>query len=519
MRDELTLGIELGSTRIKAVLIDSAARVLAVGGFGWENRLLPGGVWSYRLKDALKGVRTAYAELKADYRRKTGRVITRLDAIGISGMMHGYLPFDAAGRQLAEFRTWRCTVTAEASERLSKAFDFTMPQRWSVTHLYQRMLERGDEVKDVAFLTTLAGYVHFLLTGERVVGVGEASGMFPIDPATADYDARRVKTFERLAARAGYALKLGDILPRPLPAGACGGRLTSAGAKLLDPSGDLEPGAFAAPPEGDVQTGMVATNSVARGTVNVSAGTSAFAIAVLERPLAKRNADIDIAVSPTGVPIAMSHANTCTSDLNAWAALFGGDFDALFHEAAAGEPDCGGVVTVPYLSGETVTQVAEGHPLVVRRPDAHFTRANFLRANLYSAFATLRLALDILFAQGVRIKGVIAHGGLFKTPKVAQQILADALNAPVTCLSTAGEGGAWGMAVLAAFGARGTARRARGETLEAYLGKVVFKGAKGITLKPAKTGVKGFSTYLADFVRALAAERALSVGWTDERQG
>ena len=500
------LGIEFGSTRIKAVLADANGRVLATGGYSWENRLLPGGVWSYRLEDAVTGMQTAYAELKANFRKRTGRALRVIDAFGVSGMMHGYLPFDAKGRQLSPFRTWRCTITEEASKKLSSALDFTMPQRWSATHLYQRVLDHAPEIGRIAFLSTLATWMHFRLTGEKVVGIGEASGMFPIDPATGTYDARRLKKFDGLVAAQGVRLRLADILPRPLRAGEPAGRLSAAGAALLDPSGDLAPGAVAAPPEGDVQTGMVATNSIARGTANISAGTSVFAIIVLRSLPAWRNPDIDIAVSPTGLPLAMSHVNTCTSDINAWAALLGGDYDRLFRESLKGAADCGGVVTVPYLSGEPVAGVEEGRPLVLRLPGADFTLANFMRANVYSAFATLRMSLDLLLAKGVSLKGVVAHGGIFKTPGVAQQYLADALRVPVTCLSTAGEGGAWGMAVLAAF----CAARAAGErrTLERYLSDVVFNRVRGTTLAPTARGKKGFATYMENFKKALAAERA-----------
>lgn len=500
------LGIEFGSTRIKAVLADAKGRVLSAGVHSWENRLLAGGVWSYRLEDAVAGMQAAYAALKADFKRRTGRALRSFDAFGVSGMMHGYLPFDAKGRQLSPFRTWRCTITAEASEKLSKALDFTMPQRWSATHLYQRLLDGAPETGKIAFLSTLATWIHFRLTGEKAAGVGEASGMFPVDPATGTYDLERMRKFDSLASRRGAKRSLADILPRPLVAGEQAGRLSAAGAALLDPSGDLAPGALAAPPEGDVQTGMVATNSIRRGTVNVSAGTSAFAIVSLERPLGRRNPNVDVALSPTGIPLAMSHSNTCTSDINAWAALLGGDYDRLFRESLKGAPDCGGVVTVPYLSGEPVAGVPEGRPLVMRLPGADFSLANFMRANVYSAFATLRMSLDILFSEGVSIKGVIAHGGIFKTPGVAQQYLADALGVPVTCLSTAGEGCAWGMAVLAAF----SAARAAGErrTLERYLAEVVFNRVRGTTLAPTARGKKGFATYMENFKKALAAERA-----------
>ena len=496
------LGIEFGSTRIKAVLCDEKGKVLAQGGYGWENRLLPGGVWSYKLSDAVKGMQSAYAELKKNYR---GR-IAALDAIGISGMMHGYLPFDKNGKQLAEFRTWRCTITAPAATALTKAFGFAIPQRWSIAHLYQRVLDNGREVKDIAFLTTLAGYIHFLLTGEKTMGFGEASGMFPIDAVAKDYDAKMVKKFDALCAKRKYPWKLKAILPKALPAGAVGGYLTAKGAKLLDPSGELAAGAVLAPPEGDVQTGMVATNAVAPGEMNVSAGTSIFGTAILAKPLKKLYTEIDIVNSPSGAQAAMSHANTCTSDINAWVKLFGGDYDKLFKESLKGAPDCAGVVTVPYLSGEPIVHMDEAVPMMVRFPGADFSLANFMRANIYSAFTTMKIGLDLVAGEGMKLTKVTGHGGLFKTPKVAQQYLADALNAPVTCMATAGEGGAWGMAVLAAFAARSEELRVKSEklwTLEDYLAKVIFKGAKSVTLKPNKVGVKGFAAYLANFKRAI----------------
>ena len=496
------LGIEFGSTRIKAVLCDEKGKVLAQGGYGWENRLLPGGVWSYKLSDAVKGMQSAYAELKKNYR---GR-IAALDAIGISGMMHGYLPFDKNGKQLAEFRTWRCTITAPAATALTKAFGFAIPQRWSIAHLYQRVLDNGKEVKDIAFLTTLAGYIHFLLTGEKTMGFGEASGMFPIDAVAKDYNAKMVKKFDAMCARKKYPWKLKAILPKALPAGAVGGFLTEKGAKLLDPSGELAAGAVFAPPEGDVQTGMVATNAVAPGEMNVSAGTSIFGTAILAKPLKKLYTEIDIVNSPSGAQAAMSHANTCTSDINAWVKLFGGDYDKLFKESLKGAPDCAGVVTVPYLSGEPIVHMDEAVPMTVRFPGADFSLANFMRANIYSAFATMKIGLDLVAGEGMKLTKVTGHGGLFKTPKVAQQYLADALNAPVTCMATAGEGGAWGMAVLAAFAARNEELRMKNEELwmlEDYLAKVIFKGAKSVTLKPNKVGVKGFAGYLANFKRAI----------------
>ena len=508
------LGIEFGSTRIKAVLCDERGRVLAQGGYGWENRRLAGGVWSYRLADAVEGMQTAYAELKRDFAKRKRGKIAALDAIGVSGMMHGYLPFDENGRQLAEFRTWRCTVTAPASAALTKAFGFTIPQRWSVAHLYQRVLDGGREVKDIAFLTTLAGYAHFLLTGEKVLGLGEASGMFPVDARTRDYDAKMLKTFDALCAKRKCPWRIRDILPKTLSAGEVGGFLTERGAKLLDPSGELAAGALLAPPEGDVQTGMVATNAVGPGEMNVSAGTSVFGTAILAKPLRRLYPEIDIVNTPTGAQAAMSHANTCTSDINAWVKLLGGDYEQLFRESLKGAPDCAGVVTVPYLSGEPIVHMDEALPLVARLPGADFTRANFMRASIYSSIATMRIGLDLVAGEGLKLTKVTAHGGLFKTPKVAQQYLADALGAPVTCMATAGEGGAWGMALLAAFAARSAGKREKGKgnggqgagnSLEEYLAKVVFKGAKGVTLKPNKKGAKGFAKYLVNFQRVLRA--------------
>ena len=494
------LGIEFGSTRIKAVLMDEKAKVIAQGGFAWENRLLPGGVWSYRMSDAVKGMQSAYAELKTNYLKATKKPLKKLDAVGISGMMHGYLPFDKNGKQLAEFRTWRCTITAPAAAKLTKSFGFAIPQRWSIAHLYQRILDNGKEVKNIAFLTTLAGYIHFLLTGEKTMGFGEASGMFPIDAIAKDYDAKMVKKFDSLIAAKKYPWKLKSILPKALPAGAVGGYLTAAGAKLLDPTGELEAGAVFAPPEGDVQTGMIATNAVGPGQMNVSAGTSIFGTVILPKPLKKLYTEIDIVNSPSGAQAAMSHANTCTSDLNCWVKLLGGDYDKLFTESLRGDKDCGGVVTVPYLSGEPIVHMDEGRPLVVRLPNAVFSTANFVRANIYSAFTTMIIGLNLVAKEGLKLKSVTGHGGLFKTPKVAQQYLADGLNAPVTCMATAGEGGAWGMAILAAYVLSGAKTK-----LEAYLGKEIFAKAKSITLKPEKAGVKGFKQYLENFSHAIQA--------------
>ena len=511
---EPIVGIEFGSTRIKAVAIDAkTCAPVASGDHEWENTLRPGGVWTYSMTDAHDGLVDAFAKLKADYRRKTGKKLTRLAALGVSGMMHGYLPFDKAGRQLADFRTWRCTITERAASRLSKAFKFNIPQRWSVAHLYERILDNAPEVKKIDYLTTLAGYIHWRLTGRKVMGVGEASGMFPVDPKTNDYNAAYERSFNRLVAAKKCPWRLRDIFPKVLLAGEDAGTLTAEGAKFLDPTGELEAGAIVAPPEGDAETGMVATNAVAPRTANVSAGTSIFALLVLEKALKGYYPEIDIVATPTGRMVAMSHANTCTSDINAWVKLLGGDYDRLFKESLRGAPDCGGVVTVPYVSGETITHVPEGRPLVVRAPGADFSTANFMRASIYSAFATMILGLEILKPEKVKVDSVTGHGGIFKTPGVAQQYLADGLNAAVTCMSTAGEGGPWGMAILAAYAARSEELRVKGEEceeLEIFLAKRVFTRSKKVTLRPKAAGVKGFRTYLERFKTALKAEGALT---------
>jgi len=494
------VGIEFGSTRIKAVAIDAAFGTVAVGTHDWENVRKPGGIWTYSMSAAHDGLVAAFANLKADYRKRTGRKLTQVAAIGISGMMHGYLPFDARGRQLADFRTWRCTVTEKAAGELSKLFRFNIPQRWSVAHLYQRMLDGGKEVPKIAFLTTLAGYIHWQLTGEKVMGIGEASGMFPIDPATNDYHAGYVKKFDRKVAEKGYAWKMRDIFPKVLVAGAPGGILSEDGAKFLDPTGELAAGAVVAPPEGDATTGMVATNAVGPRTANVSAGTSIFGMVVLERALKGYYPEIDIVASPTGRMVAMSHANTCTSDINAWVDMLGGDYDRCFRESLKGAPDCGGVVSVPYVAGEPIAHVPEGRPFIMREPGAEFSLANFMRANIYSAFATMILGFEILKPENIRIESVTGHGGIFKTPGVAQQYLADAMNAAVTCMETAGEGGAWGMAILAAYALDPKV------DLEKFLANTVFKSVRRTTLKPKKSGVEGFAAYLKRFSKALRAE-------------
>ena len=512
-----SLGIEFGSTRIKAVLVGPDLAPVAQGAFDWENRL-ENGVWTYHDDEIWDGLRAAYAALAADVSAKYGVRLERLAAIGFSAMMHGYLAFGADDRLLVPFRTWRNTITGPAAEELSKRFSFNVPQRWTIAHLHQAVLNGEPHVPDVRFVTTLAGYVHWKLTGRRVLGVGDASGVFPIDSATLDYDARMADSYEALVAPRGLPWRLRDVLPQVLPAGADAGALTEEGARLLDPTGTLQAGIPLAPPEGDAGTGMTATNSVAARTGNVSAGTSVFAMAVLERPLRGFYPEIDMVTTPTGKAVAMVHCTTCTSDLNAWVDLLGEAaaalgapasksklFETLFAKALEGAPDGAGVLACNYLAGEPVTGLSEGRPLVVRAPDAKLGLADFMRVQIYSAIATLRLGMDTLFEkESVALDSLFGHGGLFKVPVAGQQILADALGVPVTCLSTAGEGGPWGMALLAAF----RAERADGETLEDFLARRVFASAQGSTLAPTPEGRAGFERWLARYRRLLDVERA-----------
>ncbi len=510
------LGIELGSTRIKAVLIGPDHVPVAMGAHDWENHL-EDGVWTYHLDDVWTGIQDAYADLARNTLETCGEHLTHLEAVGVSAMMHGYLPFDGAGNQLAPFRTWRNTMTAKAAEELTALFSFNIPQRWSIAHLYQAILNGEAHVADIAFLTTLAGYVHWKLTGVKALGVGDASGMFPIDSVAGDYDAGMLAAFDQQVAAKGYPWKLRDILPQVLSAGEDAGFLTDEGAKLLDPTGTLEPGAPLCPPEGDAGTGMAATNSVAERTGNVSAGTSVFAMIVLEKPLSKVYPEIDMVTTPTGRPVAMVHCNNCTSDINAWAetlhgfaqaaglSLSKGDvYTTLFETTMLGQKDCGGLINVGYLSGEPVTGLEEGRPMLVRMPDTSLTFANLARSLVYGAIVTLKLGMDILASEHVRMDALLGHGGFFKTPGTAQKLLAGALNVPVSVMATAGEGGPWGMALLAAY----RVRHEVGETLEAYLKNKVFANASGITLDPDPADHEGFEAYTRRFTQALEAERA-----------
>ena len=510
-----SLGIELGSTRIKACLIGSdATEVLATGSFAWENRL-DGGLWTYDLDEVWAGLQAAYAELVADAERVHGVRPESFGAIGISAMMHGYLAFDAQSELLVPFRTWRNTNTGVAAAELTDLLGVNIPLRWSIAHLHQAVVDGEEHVPRLDFVTTLAGYVHTALTGRRVLGVGDASGMFPIDSATGDYDERMLQAYDALAADRLPA-SARDLLPHVLPAGAEAGTLTADGAALLDPTGGLRPGIPLCPPEGDAGTGMVATNSVSPRTGNVSAGTSIFAMVVLEGPLAQVHHELDLVTTPAGDAVAMVHCNNGASELAAWAGLFtrfsaaagqpldaDAVFDALFREALEGEADAGGLLAYNHLAGEPIAGLTEGRPLFVRTPDSAFTLANFMRAQLYGVFGTLALGMQVLTAEGVRLDRMFAHGGMFRTAGVAQRFLAGALDAPVSVGELAAEGGAWGIAVLASYLAHADTR-----TLGEYLDGEVFASASLAVADPDPSDVAGFTAYLDRYRAGLAIEAA-----------
>lgn len=513
---ETALGIELGSTRIKAVLIGPDHEPVASGAHDWENQQV-NGLWTYPLEEVWVGIQAAYRELAEEVERLCGEPLTRVGAMGVSAMMHGYLPFDEEGRQIAEFRTWRNTVTEKEAAELTALFGFNIPQRWSVAHLYRAIRLGEEHTSHIGFLTTLAGYVHWQLTGKKVLGTGEAAGMFPLDSETKNYDEDMLGKFDALVAPYEMPWKLRDILPTALTAGDDGGTLTPAGARLLDPSGRLEPGIPFCPPEGDAGTGMVATNSVSPRTGNVSAGTSIFAMVVLERPLSRVYPEIDMVTTPTGSPVAMVHCNTCTSDLDAWVKMFSELLGAagtqieksdlyklLYRQAMQGEPDCGGLVNFNCFSGEPVMNLEAGCPLLLRRPLAPLTLGNFMRAQLYAAMAPLRIGMELLEQEHVALDKLYGHGGLFKVPHVAPHLMAGALQVPVAVLETAGEGGPWGMALLAMY----RIRRENGESLEDYLTGKVFANAQEECAVPEKEVVDGFASYLAQYKKALDAQRA-----------
>ena len=511
------LGIELGSTRIKAVLIDEKHIPIASGSHEWENQLVDG-IWTYSMEAVTAGIQDCYADLKRDVKEKYGITLTEVGAIGVSAMMHGYLPFDKDGNQLAEFRTWRNTITGEAAAKLSQALNFNIPQRWSIAHLYQAILNKEPHVTRIDYLTTLAGYIHLRLTGQKVMGIDEASGMFPIDSEKLDYNQEMIEKFD---AMSGMPWKLREILPKVLCAGEQAGTLTESGARFLDPAGDLVSGIPVAPCEGDAGTGMAATNSVRERTGNVSAGTSDFAMIVTDHPLGVHR-EIDMVTTPAGAPVAMVHCNNCTSDINAWVNLLsefaqligapqdkGKLFTLLFRKALEGDPDCGGLVSYNYFSGEGVTDLDEGRPVFARTPNASFTLANFMRTHILSALATLKIGLDILTGEEqVQVDKLYGHGGFFKTPEVGQRMLSAAIGAPVSCMETAGEGGPYGMALLAAY----MLRKESGETLADYLDNRVFAGAASTTLMAEKTDIDGFNRFLTRYKEAFPAEKAAVEG-------
>ncbi|WP_448621694.1 xylulokinase [Geodermatophilus sp. URMC 65] len=511
------LGIELGSTRIKAVLVGPDHAPLAVGSHDWENQFVERR-WTYSLDAVWAGVQQSVAALADDVRRRHGVEPASVGALGVSAMMHGYLAFDADGELLTPFRTWRNTNTGRAVERLSAEFGVNIPHRWSVAHLYQAILDGEDHLARLDSLTTLAGHVHWQLTGEKVLGIGDASGMFPIDSGTGGYSAPMLTRFDQLAAEAGVELSLADLLPRIATAGQPAGELTEAGARLLDPAGRLRPGIPLCPPEGDAGTGMVATNSVAPRTGNVSAGTSIFAMVVLERELTRMHRELDLVTTPAGDPVAMVHCNNGASELDAWAGLFtefaraiGAEvdpsavFETLFTAALDGASDCGGMLAYNYLSGEPITDLEEGRPLFVRSPGSRFDLATFMRTHLFASLATLRIGMDVLQkTEGVRLDRMFAHGGLFRTKGVAQRFLAAAIDTPVSVGDVAAEGGAWGIAVLAAF----ATGRSPGQSLADYLDTTVFAGAALETAEPEPDDVAGFDAFMQRYVAGLPVERA-----------
>ena len=510
------LGIEFGSTRIKGVLIDKDGEVLAIGTHDWENRL-ENGVWTYSMEDITEGLHDTYRSLAAAVQKEYGVPLKKLGAIGISAMMHGYLAFNEKDELLVPFRTWRNNITGPAAAELTELFDFNIPERWTIAHLYQAILNGEPHVDSIRFVTTLAGFVHWKLTGEKVLGVGDASGVFPIDSVTKQYDAGMMEKFEQKIADRKFSWTAKEVLPKVLCAGDVAGVLTAAGAAFLDPTGTLEAGVPFCPPEGDAGTGMTATNSVGVRTGNVSAGTSAFAMVVLEKPLAKLYREIDMVTTPDGLPCAMAHANNCTSDINAWVSLFkevletfgakvgtGDLYTKLFKKSLEGRADGAGLIPYGYYSGEFLTGFSEGRPLFARTTDCEFNLANFMRSVVYSSMGALKVGMDILAEEGVAVDRMVGHGGLFKTEGVAEQYLADAIHAPVTVLDTAGEGGAWGIAVLAAF----MAVREEKETLPEFLNAKIFPGMQGHTAEPKAEQSEGFEKFMELYRAALPVERA-----------
>lgn len=517
IKGETSLGIELGSTRIKAVLINRQFDTIASGSYEWEN-LLKDGYWTYNQEDFMIGLQTAYREMKQEVERNYGITLRTVGSIGFSAMMHGYLAFDSEGKLLVPFRTWRNATTGAAARELTDLFQFNIPERWSIAHLYQAILNEEEHVPSIDFMTTLSGYIHWQLTGEKAIGVGDASGMFPIDESTHDYHPTMIKQFNEHIAAKGYPWKVEELLPKVYLAGEQAGELTAAGAALLDPAGDLQSGIPLCPPEGDAGTGMVATNSVRKRTGNVSVGTSVFAMIVLEKELSKVYPEIDMVTTPDGSPVAMVHANNCSSDLNAWMGLFrefseamgfqvdsGKLFSVMLNKALEADPDGGGLLSYGFLSGENITGIEQGRPLFVRSPESQFNLANFMRTHLFTAFGALRIGMDILTEnEQVAIDSLLAHGGLFKTPVVGQRHLAAALNVPISVMSTAGEGGAWGMALLASY----MIHKDQAQGLDDFLEQQVFHDVEGQEMAPDAADVQGFEAFIARYRAGLPIEQA-----------
>lgn len=511
------LGIELGSTRIKGVLVDYEGNVLAVGIHDWENSFV-NGIWTYSLNEIHQGVRACYSDLRSSVEKEYGVTLRTIGAIGVSAMMHGYMALDADGNQAAPFQTWRNTNTQQAADELTELFNFNIPLRWTIAHLYQRILDKEPHVENLSFVSTLSGYIHWKLTGEKVIGIGDAAGIFPIDSERLDYDAGMMEKFNRLIAGYGYNWKTEEILPKVLAAGEDAGALTEEGAAFLDETGSLQAGIRLCPPEGDAGTGMTATNSVAPRTGNVSAGTSTFAMIVLEKQLSKVYREIDMVTTPTGFPCAMSHANNGTSDLNAWVNLFGefadlmgfhsntGElFEKLYTNSLNGDPDCGGLLAYGYYSGENITMLNEGRLAFLRSADSRFNLANFMRVHLYTSLGAVKMGLDILMKdEHVKVDRIMGHGGFFKTKGVGQRYLAAAVDAPVTVMETASEGGAWGIALLAAY----LADKKDGEKLEEFLDNRIFKSLSGETIVPEPEETAGFEKFMEHYRDGLAIEKA-----------
>lgn len=511
------LGIEFGSTRIKAVLIDEENKPIAQGSHTWENQL-ENGLWTYSIDAIWNGVQDCYSDLRANVKKEYGIEIENLAAIGVSAMMHGYMAFNDKEEILVPFRTWRNTNTGKAAAELSELFVYNIPLRWSISHLYQAILNKEEHVKDITFLTTLAGYVHWQITGEKVLGIGDASGMLPIDPETKNYSAEMVKKFNNLIKPYGFSWTLEDILPKVLLAGENAGCLTEKGAKKLDVSRHLKAGVPVCPPEGDAGTGMVATNAVKQRTGNVSAGTSSFSMIVLEKDLSKPYEMIDMVTTPDGSLVAMVHCNNCTSDLNAWVNLFkeyqelmgmpvdmDEIFGKLYNNALTGDADCGGLISYNYFSGEPVTGLAEGRPLFIRTAGDKFNLANFMRAHLYASVGVLKIGNDILFnEEKIKVDRITGHGGLFRTKGVGQRVLAAAINSPISVMETAGEGGAWGIALLGSY----LVNNDKKQSLSDFLDEKVFAGNTGTEVAPTAEDVAGFNKYIEEYKACIPVEEA-----------